>query len=1400
MAKISYSRAFDISRQFYFGDWTAASISATATAVTLNLNGARIVLGGSFTLAGSQPTLGTITSLTYSTVAATAVTEFAVTNISMSWASFQDAMADGDFNTVAGNGADWVSGSTGGDKLYGDAGNDRLEGMTGNDSLFGGAGNDTLDGGAGNDSMQGGYGNDVYIVDSLQDKVIESAGGGTDTVRTGLAAYTLGANIENLQFTGVINAAGNGNELNNILIGGRGNDSLSGLDGNDTLRGANGNDTLNGGNGNDILIGDTGYAANTTSVSGTSPSQPNVPLTLSMTMPETSVANSTTVTGFINNKTQISGKFNLAFVLDVSSSMQGSMGNGTGKLDAAIASFNAMVNALKAAGLGNQVRIGLIPSSSVSDIAAIGTPNNDVNANGTPDIVEAASALKPADFPSYAAGLDKAIEFFSGSPRGDNFVFFLSDGSSYYTSTYDTQVASLRNAAGINANIRVLNLDVYSYNNVLDLLDNGLVDHSDLKVTSAAELTAALLASRVNTGDISRLEVYKNGILASTILPSQLKDTPFGLQYSVALTGLSTTAVDQIETRLIFKGSSPYLSTSQQISVGVLASNDSLVGGGGNDTLDGGAGTDTLAGGAGNDLYHVENAGTVVKEVAGEGVDTIETTLSYSLNSAALAQVENLTLLGYGSINGVGNAASNLITGNEGNNVIQGLGGNDTLVGGRGVDTVSYANATSGVTVDLVQGTAKNLTKVDLISGFEVVWGSAFADYLVGSSAGETFRGNGGDDTLEGGGGFDTLDYSAATAGMTVNLSTNNGYIYGNYATAVCANGSQGTDHFNGGSFGGVVGSAYNDYISDAYGIANNFIGGAGDDTLYGGSGNDTLIGGAGKNVLGGGSETDTADYSSATAAVSGSLILGRLSISTSGLNADTISGVEILVLSQYADSVTGSAVNDSLDGGAGNDTLIGDAGNDTLNGGSGGDSLVGGLGDDVYCLDSVGDIVIEKQGGGNDTIYLTVSSGTVSINLPEVENIFLSGNAAFNVVGGAGRNNLVGSGGNDTLNGGSGYENDTLNGGAGIDWVSYSGHITGVVGTLGGYGSQNIDGESISNIENFLGSAFADNVSGDYRANILNGDGGNDTLMGDDGDDTLIGGAGNDSLSGGGGVDTVSYAHLTTAIKVNLGTGVVVTATEGTDTLNGVENIIGGSGNDTITWTASASDGYFYDTFKLEGGAGNDTLTGGAHSDTLVGGAGDDVLNGGGADNYYYYSADVADYKTASAAVVVNLALGTASGGAGKDKLIDIEGVLGSNFADQLTGSAKQSDYLVGGGGADTLDGGVDNLSDFFAYFNVSDSALSAMDTIRNFNSTDAYGGDKINFLGVDANSLDDLVNSSFNFIGTKAFAKKAGELRYANSDGNTFVYGDVNGDGVADIAIKLLGTHTLTQSTFVF
>ena len=125
-------------------------------------------------------------------------------------------------------------------------------------TITGGVGNDLLDGGAGADRMVGGAGNDTYIVDAAADVVVEVAGGGTDTVQTSLASYTLGGNVENLTYTGVGNFAGSGNGLNNVITAGVGNDTLNGGGGNDILNGNSGNDTLNGDAGNDQLFGGLG--------------------------------------------------------------------------------------------------------------------------------------------------------------------------------------------------------------------------------------------------------------------------------------------------------------------------------------------------------------------------------------------------------------------------------------------------------------------------------------------------------------------------------------------------------------------------------------------------------------------------------------------------------------------------------------------------------------------------------------------------------------------------------------------------------------------------------------------------------------------------------------------------------------------------------------------------------------------------------------------------------------------------------------------------------------------------------------------------------------------------------------------------------------------------------------
>ena len=150
-------------------------------------------------------------------------------------------------------------GNSGDNLIIGGAGNDLLNGADGADTLLGFGGNDMLIGGSGvANTMQGGLGDDSYFVAASGETIVEFAGEGTDQVNTGLAGFTLGANIENLVFTGAGAFVGTGNVLGNFIAGGGSADTLAGLDGNDTLAGNNGSDQLQGGAGQDLLIGGIG--------------------------------------------------------------------------------------------------------------------------------------------------------------------------------------------------------------------------------------------------------------------------------------------------------------------------------------------------------------------------------------------------------------------------------------------------------------------------------------------------------------------------------------------------------------------------------------------------------------------------------------------------------------------------------------------------------------------------------------------------------------------------------------------------------------------------------------------------------------------------------------------------------------------------------------------------------------------------------------------------------------------------------------------------------------------------------------------------------------------------------------------------------------------------------------
>ncbi|AJG14247.1 peroxidase family protein [Pseudomonas putida] len=174
-------------------------------------------------------------------------------------------------DTLSGlGGNDVLNGLGGADQLFGGDGNDILNGGNDPDSLDGGAGNDTLNGGLGADAMVGGAGNDTFVVDNLGDTVSEALNGGVDLVQTTLASYTLGANVENLTFTGAGNFTGTGNTLANTITGGAGNDLLDGGAGIDRLVGGLGDDTYVVDNAGDVVVEAT--AAGTDTVRATAAS------------------------------------------------------------------------------------------------------------------------------------------------------------------------------------------------------------------------------------------------------------------------------------------------------------------------------------------------------------------------------------------------------------------------------------------------------------------------------------------------------------------------------------------------------------------------------------------------------------------------------------------------------------------------------------------------------------------------------------------------------------------------------------------------------------------------------------------------------------------------------------------------------------------------------------------------------------------------------------------------------------------------------------------------------------------------------------------------------------------------------------------------------------------------
>lgn len=234
-----------------------------------------------------------------------------------------------------------------------------------------------------------------------------------------------------------------------------------------------------------------------------------------------------------------------------------------------------------------------------------------------------------------------------------------------------------------------------------------------------------------------------------------------------------------------------------------------------------------------------------------------------------------------------------------------------------------------------------------------------------------------------------------------------------------------------------------------------------------------------------------------------------------------------------------------------------------------------------------------------------------------------------------------------------------------------------------------------------FYARAGDDTVSGGAGDDLLYGEAGNDIITGGLGDDLVDGGAGDDSLAGGAGDDQIDGGEgQDWAVFDGAAATVDLTLLDGQDTghgrndvLRSIENLRGSDFADKLYGNDLVDN-------EVEGGAGDDTLWGRGGDDTLRGGDGNDMLRGGAGDDCLDGGAgfDVVAYAGEAAVTVrLDLIYWQDTGGQGIDKLSGIDGVIGADGHDSLSGNANANlidgdggrDTVLGGGGADTLDGG---------------------------------------------------------------------------------------------------------------
>lgn len=562
-----------------------------------------------------------------------------------------------------------------------------------------------------------------------------------------------------------------------------------------------------------------------------------------------------------------------------------------------------------------------------------------------------------------------------------------------------------------------------------------------------------------------------------------------------------------------------------------------------------------------------------------------------------------------------------------------------------------------------------------------------------------------------------------------------------------------------------------NDTITDGYESAT-LLGNSGADALSGAGGEDTFIGGSGADDATGGDGFDIFSYDDGARSDGVTVTLdGVVGDGTSGEDDNIHDDFEILIGTEWDDSLTGGPNGGELAGGDGNDALVGGPSADLLVGGAGTDTYVGGEGtnDQISYADHATGVSISPDGlandgssGENENVPADIERFTGS---PANDNIS-TGTGDAVVEAGAGDDVVTGLGGNDSIYGGEG--NDTLNTGPGDDFV-----------------------------------------------------------IGSDGNDFIDAGLGDDSMNGGDGTDTLSYASHTNPVSIDLGdqsgevgeydylnaeSGFEVLSLSGANDsfygVNGMGEITrvnGGAGNDVLRGTDDANtlhgdDGndliYTYSgNDQAYGDVGDDTIYGSDGNDALYGGDGNDTLSGGRGMDVFYGGRGASDTATygagaespGSAKITIDDIANDGATGQRDNVHYDVENVKGTEYADTIVGSGANNllsgnggadklygddgdDRLVGGTAADALNGG--NGKDVAVY---SDHVAGVTVTLNGLTGDGSTGEN--DFVKADMESID---GSNFNDTLTgndsdnDLYGLQGGDIITGNG-GADVMYGDV-------------------------